>query len=61
MTSRAVPEQFVADCDTWWRWEAMAGSGERAVVKMVHVWTMEGGKAVASQQHVDGVRLRELS
>ena len=37
------------------------GSGEPAVVKMVHVWTMRDGKAVAFQQHVDTVRVRELS
>jgi hypothetical protein len=32
-----------------------------ALVKMVHVWTMDGGKAVAFQQHVDTLRVRELS
>lgn len=26
-----------------------------------HVWTMDGGKAVAFQQHVDTVKVRELS
>jgi hypothetical protein len=31
------------------------------VVKMAHVWTMDGGKAVAFQQHVDTLRVRELS
>jgi ketosteroid isomerase-like protein len=36
-------------------------SGEPAAVKMVHVWTMNGGKAVAFQQHVDTLKVRELS
>ena len=34
---------------------------EPAAVKMVHVWTMNGGKAVAFQQHVDTLKVRELS
>lgn len=60
-----VPDQFVADGDTVvalgnYTWKRK-GSGEPAVVKMVHVWTIEGGKAVAFQQHVDTVRVRELS
>jgi ketosteroid isomerase-like protein len=42
---------------TWKR----KSSGDPAVVKMVHVWTVDGGKAVAFQQHVDTVRVRELS
>lgn len=61
----AVPDQIVADGDTvvvlgnyTWR---RRGTGEPAVVKMAHVWTVEGGKAVAFQQHVDTVRVRELS
>ncbi len=60
-----VPDQFVADGDTvvalgniTWKHKS---SGEPAVVKMVHVWTIVGGKAVAFQQHVDTVRVRELS
>jgi len=60
-----VPEQFVAEGDTvvalgsyTWRHKS---SGDAAVVKMVHVWTMAGGKAVAFQQHVDTLRVRELS
>ena len=60
-----VPERFVADGDTVvalgsYRWKRK-GSGEPALVKMVHVWTMDGGKAVAFQQHVDTLRVRELS
>ena len=60
-----LPEQFVADGDTvvalgTYEWKHKS-SGEPAVVKMAHVWTMEGGKAVAFQQHVDTLRVRELS
>ena len=60
-----VPEQFVADGDTvvalgTYTWKRKS-SGEPAVVKMAHVWTMNGGKATAFQQHVDTVRVRELS
>jgi ketosteroid isomerase-like protein len=36
-------------------------SGEPARVKMVHVRALGGGKAVAFQQHVDTIRVRELS
>jgi hypothetical protein len=32
-----------------------AGRGED-----VHVWTLDGGKAVTFQQHIDTVRVREL-
>ena len=50
-----VPEQFVAEGDTVvalgdYRWKHKR-SGEPSVVKMVHVWSMDGGKAVAFQQH----------
>jgi uncharacterized protein len=60
-----VPEQFVADGETVvalgsYRWKHKS-SGEPAVVKMAHVWTMNGGKAVALQQHVDILKVRELS
>lgn len=60
-----LPERFVADGDTvvalgTYRWKHKS-SGEPAVVKMAHVWTMNGGKAVAFQQHVDTLRVRELS
>jgi ketosteroid isomerase-like protein len=60
-----VPERFVVDGDTVvalgsYRWKRKS-SGEPALVKMVHVWTMDGGKAVAFQQHVDTLRVRELS
>ena len=60
-----VPDQFVADGDTVvaigsYTWKNK-NSGEPASVKMVHVWNVDGGKAVAFQQHVDTVRVRELS
>lgn len=60
-----VPQRFVADGDTVvalgsCRWNHKH-SGEPADVKMVHVWTLNSGKAVAFQQHIDTVRVRELS
>jgi uncharacterized protein len=60
-----VPEQFVADGDTVvvlgsYRWKHKS-SGEPADVKMAHVWTMDGGSAVAFRQRVDTIRVRELS
>jgi uncharacterized protein len=60
-----LPEQFVADGNLVvvlgsYRWKRKS-SGAPAVVKMVHVWTMDGGKAGAFQQHVDTARVRELS
>jgi uncharacterized protein len=60
-----VPEQFVADGDTvvvlgTYTWKHKS-SGEPAVVKMAHVWTIDDGKGVAFQQHVDTARVRELS
>jgi uncharacterized protein len=60
-----VPEQFVADGDTVvvlgnYTWKHKS-SGEPAVVKMAHVWTVDGGKGVAFQQHVDTLQVRDLS
>jgi uncharacterized protein len=60
-----VPETFVADGDTVvaigsYTWKHRA-TGAPAVVPMVHVWTMDGGRATAFQQYVDTVRVRELS
>jgi ketosteroid isomerase-like protein len=60
-----VPDQFVADGDTvvalgTYTWKRK-GTGDPAAVKMAHVWTMGDGKAVAFQQHVDTIRVRELS
>lgn len=61
----AVPEQIVAEGDTVvalgnYTWNHKT-SGEPAVVKMVHVWTVDDGKLATFQQHVDTVRVRELS
>jgi ketosteroid isomerase-like protein len=60
-----LPQQFVADGDTvvalgTYEWKHKS-SGEPATVKMAHVWTLADGKAVTFQQHVDTVRVRELS
>lgn len=60
-----IPDQFVADGDTVvtlgnYTWKHNS-SGAPAAVKMAHVWTLRGGKIVAFQQHVDTVKVRELS
>jgi hypothetical protein len=60
-----VPDQFVADGDTvvtlgHYTWKHKT-SGDPAVVKMAHVLTLDGGKVVTFQQHVDTARVRELS
>ena len=61
----AVPTQIVADGDTVvalgnYTWKHKS-SGKPAVVKMVHVWTLDNGKATTFQQHTDTLRVRELS
>jgi ketosteroid isomerase-like protein len=61
----AVPEKIVAEGDTVvalgnYRWKHKS-SGAPAEVKMVHVWTVADGKLTTFQQHVDTVRVRELS
>jgi ketosteroid isomerase-like protein len=60
-----VPEQFVATGDTvvvlgHYAWKHKS-SGKPAAVKMAHVVTLDGGKIATFQQHVDTVRVRELS
>ena len=60
-----VPDQFVADGDTvvalgHLSWKNKS-SGAPAMVKTAHVWRFEGGKAVTFQQHIDTVRVRELT
>ncbi len=60
-----LPEQFIGDGDTvvalgTYQWKHKE-SGEPAVVKMAHVWTMGDGRAIGFQQHVDTLRVRELS
>jgi ketosteroid isomerase-like protein len=59
-----VVEQLVADGDTvaalgHMSWKNRR-SGAPARVKMVHTWTVEGGKATAFENHTDTVRMREL-
>lgn len=60
-----VPHQIVAEGDTVvalgnasWKHK---DSGAPAVVKMAHVWTVADGKLATFQQHIDTVRVRELS
>ena len=60
-----VPDQFVAEGDTvvalgTYSWKHKS-TGAPAQVKMVHVWTVADGKLATFQQHVDTVRVRELS
>lgn len=60
-----APDQFVAEGDTvvmlgTYTWKHKT-TGTPAVVKIAHVWTMRGGKVAGFQQHVDTVRVRELS
>jgi uncharacterized protein len=60
-----VPEQFVADGDTvvalgTYNWKHKS-TGAPAQVKMAHVWTVTDGKLATFQQHVDTVKVRELS
>ena len=61
----AVPDQIVADGDTVvalgnYTWKHKT-SGAQAKVKMAHVLTLADGKVTTFQQHVDTVRVRELS
>ena len=60
-----VPEQFVAEGDTVvalghlaWKHKDTAAP---ALVKTAHVWTFEGSKATSFLQHIDTVKMRELS
>lgn len=58
------PSQLVADGDTvvalgTYTWNTK-GSGAPAEVKIAHVWTLDDGKIVRFQQHVDTARGREL-
>jgi hypothetical protein len=39
----------------------MRSSGAPGVVKMVEVWTLNGGRAAAFQQHINTLRGREFS
>jgi len=60
-----VPDQYVAEGDTvvalgTYNWKHKS-TGAPAQVKMVHVWTVADGKLATFQQHVDTVKVRELS
>ena len=60
-----IPDQFVADGDTvvvlgGYSWKHK-DTGAPAAVKMAHVWTVNDGKLASFQQHVDTVKVRELS
>ena len=60
-----VPDQFIAEGDTvvalgTYSWKHKS-TGAPAKVKMVHVWTVADGKLATFQQHVDTLRVRELS
>lgn len=61
----AVPDQVIAEGDTvvalgTYSWKQKS-SGAPAKVKMAHVWTVADGKLATFQQHVDTLRVRELS
>lgn len=60
-----VAEQFVGDGDTvvglgrhTWKHKE---SGAPAAVKVAHVWSVNDGKLASFQQHVDTLKVRELS
>jgi ketosteroid isomerase-like protein len=56
------PSQFVADGDTVVMLGTYTGTGSSGApfeVKVAHVWTVRGGKAVTFQQHVDTLKVRE--
>ena len=60
-----VPEQHVAEGDTvvtlgTYTWKHKE-TGVPASVKMAHVWDIRDGKVVGFQQHVDTVKVLELS
>ena len=59
-----VPNRFIAEDDTvvalgTYSWNHKV-TGERAEVKMVHVWTLADGKVTRYQQYVDTARVRDL-
>ena len=60
-----VADQHVVDGDTvvslgnsTWKHKT---TGEPAAAKMAHVWSFRDGKIAAFQQHVDTVKVLELS
>ena len=59
------PTRFVAEDDTvvatgTYSWKHRS-TGKPAVVQMAHVWTFRDGKAISMQQHVDTLKVQELS
>ena len=59
------PDRFIAEGDTvvmlgHYTWKHKT-SGAPALVKAAHVWDLRDGKTVTFQEHVDTVRVRELS
>lgn len=60
-----MAEQHIAEGDTVvtlgsYTWKHKA-TGAPASVKLAHVWSIRNGKVAAFQQHVDTVKVRELS
>lgn len=59
-----VVDRLVADGDTVvadgrYTWNNKR-SGEPCEVRMAHVWTLAGGKAISFLQHVDTAKVRDL-
>src|ERR1700722_17439413 len=59
------PTQFVAEDDTvvatgTYSWKHRS-TGQPARVQMAHVWTFRDGKVISMQQHVDTLKVQELS
>lgn len=57
-------KRYIADGDTVvadgkYTWNHKE-TGEPCAVRMAHVWTLAGGKAISFLQHVDTAKVREL-
>ena len=60
-----TPTRFVAEDDTvvatgTYSWKHRS-TGQPARVQMAHVWTFRDGKIISMQQHVDTLKVQELS
>jgi ketosteroid isomerase-like protein len=60
-----TPTRFVAEADTviatgTHSWNNRS-TGTPAVVQMAHVWTFRDGTIISMQQHVDTLKVQELS
>src|SRR5580692_9022472 len=60
-----TPTRFVAEDDTvvatgTYSWKHCS-TGKPAEVQMAHVWTFRDGKVISMQQHVDTLKVQELS